>query len=907
VPTVTESIQDFLRSQREHHPGPDLLDRWGPNLETQINVAADDGEPVPDRRNTWTNGVNKWWNIRIPKNAKSDPDFQDYELRWSLAKHAEGVGSTGWDWMNRRSVYAGFDFDAITGHAAGVGLSPEQLEEVRQAAMALPYVEVRRSTGGKGIHLYVHFDGEGIPTANHTEHAALARCVLAMMSSETGFDFASQIDCCGSILWIWHRKLNAAHQGLGLVKAAAKRLSESDLPDNWKDHVEVVARRRAKIRVRAVNDDIWDQFEALASSRRTAPLDEKHKAVIDELTRSGYSTIWVPDHHLLQSHTCALQQLMQNDKLRRELGLIGLFQTNSPGSDPGTPNCFMFPQPSGAWSVFRFSPGVQEAETWGRSDEGWTRCYFNQAPDLTTAAKAMGGAELADNGGFMFDTAREALRVIETLGETIDLKDKFHSRETHLRKNKDGRLVVRIKQNPNEEKPDKGWSSKKGGWWERVYNMMAEPRRNNGVGATEFDNIVRALVSPAGERAGWVISRATGGWDRVPKDDAKSALLAMGHAKADADVILGCAVLRSWKTVHLPFQPEYPGDRQWNLGAAQLRYPPAGLRDDDIPHHPHWDKILDHCFGDLDEAICREPWARRANIRTGAQYGLAWIACMLREPFEPLPYLFLFGPENSGKSILHEALALLVTGGVVRADRALANQNEFNGELANAVLAVVEEVNVAASPLAHNRIKDWVTSRTLWIRKMRTDAYSQPNTLHFIQCANHQSYCPVLPGDTRITVVYVPDLLKEQEVAKTKMMEHLIEEAPHFMHTLMNLELPPVEGRLRVPVVNTSAKTRSEELNRDPVETYIMECCFPVPGEKIPFAEFYDRFLAWLPESEHKNWHRQKVSKHLPVKYPVGACTNNKRYIGNLSWEPSTKVGTPYVAINGRLRQTEDT
>jgi chaperonin GroEL (HSP60 family) len=43
--------------------------------------------------------------------------------------------------------------------------------------------------------------------------------------------------------------------------------------------------------------------------------------------------------------------------------------------------------------------------------------------------------------------------------------------------------------------------------------------------------------------------------------------------------------------------------------------------------------------------------------------------------------LFFFGPENSGKSIFHEAFNELVTTGVVMADRALTNQSDFNGEL----------------------------------------------------------------------------------------------------------------------------------------------------------------------------------------------------------------------------------
>ena len=75
-------------------------------------------------------------------------------------------------------------------------------------------MEVRRSTGGNGIHLYVYFDEAGVPTANHTEHAALGRCILGMMSGQINFDFASQIDCCGGVMWVWHRKMSAENEGL---------------------------------------------------------------------------------------------------------------------------------------------------------------------------------------------------------------------------------------------------------------------------------------------------------------------------------------------------------------------------------------------------------------------------------------------------------------------------------------------------------------------------------------------------------------------------------------------------------------------------------------------------------------------------------------------------------------------
>ena len=321
---------------------------------------------------------------------------------------------TGWDWQARRSRHFGYDFDALIGHARGIGVSDQDLQRVKDAACALPYVEVRRSTGGGGIHLYVYFNDEGVPTANHTEHAALARCILGMMSAETGFDFASQIDACGHVMWIWHRKMTAENHGLEIIKPATKRLSAADLPANWRDHIEVVKGRRSKVRVGGVTDE--DALDALTSARPVVPLDEKHKAQIEWLMGSGYTTLWVADHHLLQTHTKAIEDLLASPE-GKSLKLVGIFKTLSDGRDPGNPNCFLFPLPNGAWQVYRFSPGVREADTWTQDGEGWTTCYFNRRPDLATAARAQGGIEDPEKGGYVFGTTVPAREVVNALGE----------------------------------------------------------------------------------------------------------------------------------------------------------------------------------------------------------------------------------------------------------------------------------------------------------------------------------------------------------------------------------------------------------------------------------------------------------------------------------------------------------
>lgn len=904
---ITQAIVDFLKGKRKNHPGQDLLDKYlehGTNLETQINVAAGNGEPVHGKRATWTDGVNEWWNVRIPRNAMDEPTFKNYKLSWPLELHADGIGSTGWDWEKRCSRWVGFDFDDLTGHAKGVGIDDDALVKVRRAAEALPFVEVRKSTGGKGIHLYVYVNE--VPTQNHTEHAALARCILGMMSSETGFNFASQIDCCGGVMWIWHRKITIKNQGLHLLKPAKKILGIDDLPSNWMDNIEVVRGKRSKVRVDGIKDDDMDPFDKLASARRMIDLDDTHKAIIDELARSGYSTVWISDHHLLQTHTCALEKLLNDPDTRKELNIKGFYSTTSEGTDRASPNCFMFPLPNGAFKVYRFSPGVSEANTWQQDGEGWTTCFYNHDPDLKTACRALGGAEIADNKGFQFESAKDAIKVARALGEDIEIDDKLKYREAIVRPNKDGRLVVRVTKEKDEGRPSGGWAKVGEKFWEKIFEVKTDPNEDQ-LGADEFDDHLRTLVTPRGESAGWYVKAINDKWHRRPQGECKNWLQNQGLGKQEAEQILGGCINKPWELVCLPFDEKEPGGRRWNHNAPQFKFKPANLRDDEVPYHPHWDKIIEHCFCDLDEEIKKLHWAQKANIRNGYQFGLTWIACCFRDPFEKLPFLFFFGNQECGKSTLHEALSQLITGGVVDAKRALTNKSDFNGELEGGVLAIIEEKDISSSPYAYSRMKEWITSIELWIRRMRTDAYPVTNTLHFMMFANNQSDCPVFPGDSRTMVIEVRDLLDNEEIPKKELRQLLVEEAPHFMQTLLSVPLPKAKSRMNLEVVDTYKRQQSQDMARSALEIFIQVRCHYAAGEKIPFSEFYERFIASLDSEDRFEWSKPKVSRGLPSDTPSGASGGrSQRFVGNLSWEPAKNSdAAPYICINNRLKLKE--
>jgi len=886
MPTVTEAIRRFLAAKQAKLPGADLIERYlrfGPEkLETQINVASDGGDPVEGRRNTWTDGICNWFHIRIPKNAYDKPEWNDYELRWAPEQHAEAIGATGWDWATLRSRWVGYDFDAITEHAKGVGVNAEELERVKEAAQALPYVEVRKSTGGQGIHLYVLFDEEGIPTATHTEHSALARCILGMMTAEVNFDFASAIDACGHNMWIWRRDITSENQGLLLLKAATKTLGVDNLPSNWRDHIAVVTRRANKVKLQGVADAHIDPFDELTSARRLVPLDEKHKATIEALMETGFSAIWISDHHLLQTHTRALAKLIDDAGARSKLELVGHFQTNSPGNDPGNPNCFLFPMDGGGWRVYRFSPGIVEAETWVQDGAGWTTCFFNRLPDVDTACRAYGGLRTEGKQHFTFPTGHNAIKAAEALGQKLDIPPEIRDRTVEIRVN-NGYLTVYLQKikKDDADRDMTGWIEKRGHWIRDLDKRIIADDSSD-LGEADYDNFLRSLRSPAGEVSGtgWMFQSAQGDWSLTASGMIKMILQGKGQPKQEAEIIMGKCAVNPWKTVCQPFQDEYPGGRRWNQGAPQLRYTPA-QPSDTPPVHPHWDLILNHVGSELTPSLQKNAWAQRHGIVTGAQYLQLWIASLFQDPFHRNPFLFLHGNENSGKSIFYECIQLLMTKGVVNAGRALTTTNDFNGELIGAILCYIEEIDLSHHKVALPRIKDWTMAEYISIRQMRRDGYEQANTTHWIQIANHRDYCPIFGGDTRITAIQVPDLIEEQEIPKEKLKAKLREEAPQFLCTLLNLTIPPADGRLRIPVIETESKRDAIDLHKSALEDFLEQYCERAENQHVNFAHFCDRFVKWLPTDIKRGWSIQRIAGELASKWDFKR-DGKQRFLSNM-------------------------
>lgn len=563
-----------------------------------------------------------------------------------------------------------------------------------------------------------------------------------------------------------------------------------------------------------------------------------------------------------------------------------------------TGNCFMYPLRRGAWVVRRYTPGVAEESTWTQDNQGWTRCYLNRDLDLATACRTFNANE-DESGGYIFREAEVAAQAAALLGINLGVPDWARTRETLIKKSKDGKFIVQMAATDQDDVRLMTEWNRKGKKWSRVLSGKTETLPE--TEGRNYDEVCRHIISSAHSNLGWLL-RAEKEWIDETLTHVNAGLKGIVGKQTLVDVIIGEAVLKPWKIVCRPFEPEYPKvqGREWNRNAPQLRFRPTNA---DTLSYPTWLKILTHCGRSLNEPIKKNVWARGAGILTGADYLKVWLASLFQEPMAPLPYLFFHGPQDSGKSIFHESIRdCLITSGVVRADTALTNQQGFNGELENAILGVIEETNMKKNKVAYNRIKDWVTTGELTIHRKGKTPYSVINYLKLIQTSNDYDAVPVMEGDTRIVMMYVDELAPTDKIPKKLFMQLLQKEAADFIAELLRVEIPESNDRLNVPVIATEEKIRAQQASQSYLEMFLSEKCYHVPGEMILFSEFVHDFQEWLPGNERDNWNMKAISQCLPHQYVKGRhTTTNQVMIGNISKNKDAKPKTVLVIRNEKL------
>lgn len=752
--TILQSIKAFLNARKAANA--DLVERWHTGMETQVNVR--EGERVPDIQGiayTSQDGTEFWHPIRIPRNAWSEPYYNDRPAQFPLDEYATDIGSTGWNWRERVSEWVGFDFDSLVGHVEG--LSKEQLSEIQAAVCELPFIELRRSTSGQGWHVYAFTE---VSTANHDEHAQLAYVVLQQICQKIGRDLQGDVDVCGGNFWIWSTRATAENHGLELLKPATEKLQESSLPINWRDIKKPRSARKHS-----------------ASDGPVPELDDSTRKIIDDLRAANYYAEWDERLGLLRTHTLGLQQIAHT--------YPGQFTTISSGSTQQ--NCFCFPHGSGL-KVYRHNH-AREHESWQRSED-WSYTYFGVP--LTLAQAAAGLTEMSKGYSASFG---ELAQVCQKMGLEFSVPE-IELRPVQLL-TKDTRLMAKMKVLDSDPATIPNWGQN-GRSWERVFGIKENRPQLP-------DDLVRYMVGDSGKRIGWCSLIA----DQYTDDTQDGVFLTIAkYNVGDPKVYLSEQKSKALKIVCIPFGDEYPAPGEWNRFAPQLAYPVS----DESGPHPHFDIVLQHVGKYLTPYVAMNDWCVERGINTGPKYLLYWCASLIQQPFQLLPMLFFCGPQYCGKSSFVEMLKSLFTKGVNNIDKCFQRDSTFDGELSGTILGTIEEVDLSgryALP-AYQKIKKLTTNKSISIERKGLDAYEQRNCCHIVQIANHSHHCPIPEADdSRITCFKVANLPAEVRVADGTMTRRWAEEAPYFLRTLKRLQLPEAtddDDRLFLPAITSPLK-----------------------------------------------------------------------------------------------------
>jgi hypothetical protein len=786
-----EGIQNFLNTRKADSPF--LLSRYSVDLETQL-MCSSDGVPGENGHFSDPKTNEVWSNKRWPFKAGTDPNYSDPPLEFSPAKRVEAVGCTWWDYIAKKSVAVGIDIDTEEGHAITTNTnSKSDIVSLVDRLKVLDYVTIVRSTGGKGLHVYVFFDPDNLPDAmNHHEHTIVARKTLKLIGQDIDYDLSKQTDCVGSVFWIWSQRSPEGHKGFSLIKEGkyldATRLAAITLP------------------APSIRGGDGADFESV-------DLDDDHKRIIEAIQCQPYYFNYRADLNLIHTHTCAIAAA-----IKAGLKVRGDYHTNSRGDEPNSPNCFMAPQRGGVFRIVRFGQS--------RHEKGWkwinekNFCFFNDA--LSPQEILSRNAEKFSQGKY-FLTPEGAAEVANLLGKPL----------AHPAPSDVWAVLTDDGIDMLSKTGASGWV-KTGETHKVALDVdLSEFGSFEDRVMRQCDDVVRYVIQDGNIR-GWFHKLSDGSW-LEHANYSEIDCVTKGMFKEYERYARELMTTNPWTLTSVPFEQEYPGKRLWNRNAPQLKVVPTVSGGD----HPHYDMILEHIGSDLDHAVSKSEWCRKGNIQSGADYLLCWVAALVHHVDQPLPYVFLGGPQDSGKSVFAEMLSYLFTHGVEAAARALTS--DFNGELEGCFLAVIEEKDLADKRHnAYAKIKEWVTGRTLAIRRLYQQQFTTKNYLHFVQMANSTTHLPMEDGDTRIVAIDVPAL--KSPVPKEVMEEALEREAPRFARTILNTVVPKPIDRLRIPTLRTKTKDLMERRAMTTVMAMCKEKLFSCTGRKVEIPVWYEAY-----------------------------------------------------------------
>ena len=388
-------------------------------------------------------------------------------------------GTGFWNWVTKVLHTVGIDIDTDDTHANG--LSGGAFGAALEAVHRVPWWQVRRSSGGKGLHVFPKFS-QPVSAATRAEASALAQAVLTLASREANFDFKAAKDCAGGNFWIY--KSDAGAGAYEVIKEATTALDPDDLPPGWR---EAKHASKNKINYAPAN----------------TPLSADHLKIEKDLQALECSLIYRHDLGCYHIHTHALQ------KAHELHGYRGYFESDSTGSDLGQPNGYMFPLPGGAFLVKRFG-NAKEHSSWY---EGANRQYALLNTEVPYSKAVEQFSMNNTSKGYAF-THTNLIAMLNAIGVRLEIPEVFRGRTLFVKKVKDDARITVEKQD-NDLQPEEWTGTDKA--WQRSFAIPPMPKAFAYADTHNVSDLVRAVATDT-ESAQRPLQRARLEWSASMAD-----------------------------------------------------------------------------------------------------------------------------------------------------------------------------------------------------------------------------------------------------------------------------------------------------------------------------------------------------------------------------------------------------
>lgn len=783
-------------------------------------------------------------------------------------------GVSGWNYSTKMTHFISVDVDLLGDKKGNDGVTQQRMDEIIAQCMALPYIEMRYSTHGKGLLIRAFLQPTHTPSEN--AHAKLARTLIDKINSDTTLKLNSDpkkpdTDVVGRIAWIWSAKENDGSFKLIKANSTFYQPPEQEI---------------------AVEVDTNLSIEQLEEQAFYLSLNDGTQAIIKHIKDKGgiaeYVALQDPEEGAfacIRTHTYMLMEA------KEALRIPGSYKTVASGSNRKDINCFCIPSRNGGLKVIRYG-GTGGESDWLIDDKGRAYNYLNDSVPLIEQIRIHGGSPDKDNT-YLFPTLRQAAEAMQRFAVgKIEVPVEYADRKTTLVLIDNTTAQMRIEKHQGEKSYNPHFHNGHG--YLKHNFQVSLPEESDAILTQDevlmVSNNIRHVVMFYNKANSTWESKARDSWIKKGRQDIDAVLCSIGISKQRVPSVCGHLIRNSLMGVNVPFGEEKLGPHTINITTSKLACKPSKV----IKSIDNWLSFYKHIGSSLTPHIKANPSFQKIGIKDGCDYLMTWLAYSIRKPSLRMPYLFLHGPQETGKSLFHESMNFLISGAVQRGNYSLTNPQGFNGELMGCTHVVIEELDMSTNKMAFQRMKEFVTGSEVSIHVKGATPMMIPNYTHWIQCANDVSYCPVEFGDTRVTMIFVDKPPKPR--CKDEMINALKNEAPCFLHKILTLDLPEPMGRLALLPIETEDKTEVMEGRSDNIQQYFSSCLTESDGSYILLSEAFDEYLTFcktLQGSSSKPHTRRAFASRMRNLVPCGRFPKiaNKVVVANVVMNSQAGIG----------------